>query len=76
MITDLKIKYLVNLILGHCKIEIENTKTYNSLHGNKKRPYGNINTEIENKTSKNNKNDETITKNSDYENIKNKVLKK
>ena len=37
-------------------------------------PYGTKNTEIENKTSKNNKNDEKITKNSDYENIKNKVM--
>ena len=62
--------------MGHCNIEIENTKTDNSSHGNKKLPYGNINTEIENKTSKNNKNDETIFKNSDYENIKNKVMKK
>ena len=58
MIMDLKIKHLVNLIMGHCKIEIENTKTDNSSHGNKKQPYGNINTEVENKTSKNNKNDE------------------
>ena len=75
MITDLKIKYLVNLIMGHCYVEIENTKTNNGSYGNKKQPYGNINTEIENKTSKNNKNDEKITKNNDYENIKNKVMK-
>ena len=44
--------------MGHCNIEIENTKTNNSSYGNIKQPYGNINTEIENKTSKNNKNDE------------------
>jgi hypothetical protein len=61
--------------MGHCNIEIEKTKTNNSSYGNKKQPYGNINTEIENKTSKNNKNDEKITKNNDYENIKNKVMK-
>ena len=61
--------------MGHCKIEIENTKLLNNTYGNKKQPYGHINTEIENKTSKNNKNDEKITKNNDYENIKNKVLK-
>ena len=66
MIMDLKIKDLVNLIMGHCYVEIENTKTNNGSYGNKKQPYGNINTEIENKTSKNN----------DYENIKNKVMNK
>ena len=61
--------------MGHCKIEIENTKTDNSSYGSIKTPYGTKNTEIENKTSKNNKNDEKITKNNDYENIKNKVMK-
>ena len=61
--------------MGHCKIEIENTKTNNNTYGNIKQPYGTKNTEIENKTSKNNKNDEKITKNNDYENIKNKVMK-
>ena len=61
--------------MGHCKIEIENTKTNNSTYGNIKLPNGTKNTEIENKTSKNNKNDEKITKNNDYENIKNKVMK-
>ena len=44
--------------MGHCKIEIENTKTNNNTYGNIKQPYGTTNTEIENKTSKNNKNDE------------------
>ena len=44
--------------MGHCKIEIENTKTNNSTYGNIKLPNGTKNTEIENKTSKNNKNDE------------------
>jgi len=34
------------------------------------------NYEIENKTSKNSKNDSKVNKNSDYENIKNKVMKK
>jgi hypothetical protein len=61
--------------MGHCKIEIENIKLSNSSYGNKKEPYGHINTEIENKISKNNKNDEKISKNNDYENIKNKVIK-
>ena len=63
--------------MGHCKIEIEieNTKTDNSTYGNIKLPHGTKNTEFENKTSKNNKNDEQITKNNDYENIKNKVMK-
>ena len=59
--------------MGHCYVEIENTKT-NNTYGNKKLPYGTKNTEFENKTSKNNKNDEKITKNNDYENIKNKVM--
>ena len=36
--------------------EIKDTKC--CAYGNKKLPYGNISTEIENKTSKNNKNDE------------------
>ena len=58
--------------MGHCYVEIENTKI-NNTYGNKKQPYGTKNTEIENKTSKNN-NDEKIIKNSDYENIKNKVM--
>ena len=35
-----------------------------------------IKSEIENKTSKNNKNDEKTLKNNEYENIKNKVMKK
>ena len=57
--------------MGHCYVEIENTKT-NNTYGNKKIPYGTKNTENENKTSKN---DEKVNKNSDYENIKNKVMK-
>ena len=61
-------------MFGKYTEEIKDTKFCS--YGNKKQPYGNINTEIENKTSKNNKNDEKITKNNDYENIKNKVLKK
>ncbi len=43
--------------MGHCKIEIENTKLLNT-YGNKKQPYGYINTVIEHKISKNNKSDE------------------
>ena len=50
--------------MGHCYVEIENTKI-NNTYGNKKLPYGTKNTENENKTSKNNKNDEQITKNND-----------
>jgi hypothetical protein len=62
--------------MGHCKIEMENTKLSNSSYGNKKQPYRNINSENENKSSKNIKIDEKISKNNDYENIKNKVIKK
>ena len=32
--------------MGHCKIEIENTKTNNSTYGNIKLPNGTKNTEI------------------------------
>ena len=45
--------------MGHCYVEIENTKTNNNIYGNIKLPYGTKNIENENKTSKNNKNDET-----------------
>ena len=62
--------------MGHCKIEIEKTKINNGSYGNINIPYGTKNTEIENKTSKNNRNDEQIAKNNDYENIKNKVMNK
>ena len=61
--------------MGHCYVEIENTKTNNNTYGNIKQPYGIKKNENENKTSKNNKNDEKLTKNNDYENIKNKVMK-
>ena len=43
----------------------------------KNEPYGKINCEIEYKTSNNNKKtDANINNNNDYENIKNKVMKK
>ena len=58
--------------MGHCYVEIENTKI-NNTYGNKKIPYGTKNTENEIKTSKT---DEKVNQNSDYENIKNKVMKK
>ena len=48
--------------MGHCYVEIENTKTNNNTYGTKNNTYGNIYTEIENKTSKNNKNDEKYPK--------------
>ncbi len=39
--------------MGHCNIERENSKLSNGSYGNKKHPYGHINTEYENKSSKN-----------------------
>ena len=44
-------------MFGKYTEEIKDTKFCS--YGNKKQPYGHIKSEIENKTSKNNKNDET-----------------
>ena len=60
--------------MGHCDMEMVETK--DNLYGTKNEPYGKIHCEIENKTSNNNKTDAKINKNSDYESIKNKVVKK
>ena len=61
--------------MGHCDMEMVKTKDY--LYGNKNEPYGKIHCEHEYKTSNNNKKtDIKISKNNDYENIKNKVMKK
>ena len=54
--------------MGHCNIEEKENKL--NLYGSNKLPYRTNYNEIENKISKNDKNEKN-----DYENIKNKVLK-
>jgi hypothetical protein len=61
--------------MGHCDMEMMEKK--GNQYGSKSEPYGKIHSESEYKTSNNNKKTNAkINKNSDYENIKNKVMKK
>jgi hypothetical protein len=70
---QLQNKYLVFYNMGYCNIEEKENKL--NLYGSNKLPYGNVNNNIQVKTSNNNKNDLKI-KNNDYEKVRSKVMKK